>query len=62
VTFDSDFFDISLMKGHPPKIIWLRTGNIKTDEIINLFDIHRDAISKFLIHKDHENVSCLEIG
>jgi len=50
------------MKGHPPKIIWLRTGNIKTDEIINLFDIHRDAISKFLIHKDHENVSCLEIG
>lgn len=27
VTFDADFFDISLLKGHPPKIIWIRSGN-----------------------------------
>ncbi len=30
VTFDSDFFEISNLKGHPPKIIWLRTGNTTT--------------------------------
>ncbi len=33
VPFDSDFYDISLIKGHPPKIIWIRTENLTTDEI-----------------------------
>ena len=23
VTFDADFYDISILNGHPPKIIWL---------------------------------------
>ena len=27
VTFDGDFYDFSLVWGHPPKIIWLRTLN-----------------------------------
>ncbi len=30
VTFDSDFMDIANLKGHPPKIIWLRTGKTST--------------------------------
>ncbi len=30
VTFDSDFYDLSLLRGHPPKIIWLRIGNATT--------------------------------
>ena len=30
VTFDSDFYDISIINGHPPKIIWIRTGNLTT--------------------------------
>ena len=30
VTFDSDFYDLSLVKGSPPKIIWLRMGNTST--------------------------------
>ena len=36
VTFDSDFFEISLIKGHPPKIIWIRTGNLSTNELTDL--------------------------
>ncbi len=27
VTFDADFIDFANLYGHPPKIIWLRTGN-----------------------------------
>ena len=34
VTFDSDFYDISLLNGLPPKIIWIRTGNLTTKEIV----------------------------
>ena len=27
VTFDSDFIELSNLRGFPPKIIWLRFGN-----------------------------------
>jgi predicted nuclease of predicted toxin-antitoxin system len=37
VTFDSDFYDLNLVLGTPPKIIWLRTGNATTEDIIKLF-------------------------
>lgn len=30
VTFDADFYEFSNLYGHPPKIIWLRTGNNTT--------------------------------
>ena len=30
VTFDADFADIAHIKGCPPKIIWLRLGNMTT--------------------------------
>lgn len=33
VTQDSDFNDISTIRGFPPYVIWLRTGNAKTIEI-----------------------------
>ncbi len=27
VTFDEDFYDLQLLRGSPPKVIWLRFGN-----------------------------------
>ncbi len=27
VTKDGDFADLSLLRGHPPKVIWLKSGN-----------------------------------
>ncbi|QQS51629.1 MAG: DUF5615 family PIN-like protein [Bacteroidota bacterium] len=36
VTFDSDFYDISVINGHPPKIIWLRSGTLITNDIVTL--------------------------
>jgi predicted nuclease of predicted toxin-antitoxin system len=36
LTHDSDFNEFSLINGYPPKIIWLRTGNITNDKIIEL--------------------------
>ena len=27
VTFDADFVDLNIIRGIPPKIIWLKTGN-----------------------------------
>lgn len=61
VTFDSDFYDISLINGHPPKIIWLRTGNITTEQIVELFKKHQYSIENFLTGKESEDLSCMEI-
>jgi len=33
VTQDSDFNDFNLLYGFPPKIIWIRTGNLRTNEL-----------------------------
>jgi predicted nuclease of predicted toxin-antitoxin system len=30
LTFDEDFIDIQNLYSFPPKIIWLRTGNVST--------------------------------
>lgn len=61
VTFDSDFYDISLIKGHPPKIIWIRSGNSTTKEIAKLLMQNKDTIYKFLNDENFKDLSCLEI-
>lgn len=58
VSFDADFYDFSNLYGHPPKIIWLRTGNTKTLYIANLLIQKEDLIKTFL---DDVVISCLEI-
>ncbi|WP_367241693.1 DUF5615 family PIN-like protein [uncultured Fluviicola sp.] len=32
VTQDSDFNDLNSLYGFPPKIIWIRTGNLRTEK------------------------------
>jgi predicted nuclease of predicted toxin-antitoxin system len=61
VTFDSDFYDISLINGHPPKIIWIRTGNLSTSEIANLMVNNQQIINAFIKDSDFEEISCLEL-
>jgi len=48
VTKDSDFNDLSMIKGYPPKVIWLQIGNCKFDKIENIIRKNRIQINKFL--------------
>ncbi len=61
VTFHADFADISNIKGSPPKIIWLRTGNMTTSSIIEILKSHITIISDFIESKDFKEIACLEI-
>jgi predicted nuclease of predicted toxin-antitoxin system len=61
VTYDSDFYDISLMNGCPPKVIWLRTGNLTTIEIAKLLVANLEAINDFVNNPDMSEIACLEI-
>jgi predicted nuclease of predicted toxin-antitoxin system len=58
VSLDSDFFDISLMRGQPPKLIWLRCGNATVAEIENLIRANYSGIKAFL---EDPGIACLEI-
>jgi predicted nuclease of predicted toxin-antitoxin system len=52
---------ISLINGHPPKIIWIRTGNLSTDDIAELLILRKVAIDEFLHDGEYEDISCIEI-
>lgn len=36
VTKDDDFEQRSVLLGHPPKVVWIRLGNCKTVDVLNL--------------------------
>ncbi len=61
VTFDSDFFDFANIKGHPPKIIWLRLGNTKTDFLAEIINKRHSIISDFILSEGYSEIACLEI-
>ena len=52
LTFDEDFSELQNLFSYPPKIIWLRTGNLITSEIVTLLLKHENSLKSFL--SDHE--------
>ena len=57
-TQDADFYEMSLIHGQPPKIVWLKMGNqSKTATIKTLLD-NQQAIEQALIF---DNKACIEI-
>jgi predicted nuclease of predicted toxin-antitoxin system len=58
VTFDADFFDIAMLRRFPPKIVWLRTGNLTTSEIAECILLNFSNIASFI---DSSEQYCLEI-
>lgn len=62
VTFDADFYDLSLIKGHPPKTIWIRKGNLSTQQVVELILKHQKNISEFLTLEVFAHTACLELS
>lgn len=61
VTFDADFYDLVVLYGHPPKVIWLRIGNTSSDNLIKVLQYHADIIKAFVTDKNYAGIGCLEI-
>jgi predicted nuclease of predicted toxin-antitoxin system len=47
VSKDSDFHQLSFVRGHPPKVVWIRRGNCTTDEIESLLRQHEADLRAF---------------
>ncbi len=58
VTQDSDFNDLNALLGFPPKIIWIRTGNLTTKSLANLLINHEIEIRNFMVSNEF---GCFEI-
>jgi predicted nuclease of predicted toxin-antitoxin system len=46
VSKDADFSEMSMLRGFPPKVIWLRIGNCTTTQIETLLRNHFEAIEQ----------------
>jgi predicted nuclease of predicted toxin-antitoxin system len=44
VTKDADFYDLAILLGYPPKLIWIRVGNCTTSEVEVLLRSRYDDI------------------
>lgn len=48
VSKDSDYYDLGLFRGHPPKVIWLQLGNRSTGSMHDCLRQHHAAILDFV--------------
>ncbi|HEY7341088.1 MAG TPA: DUF5615 family PIN-like protein [Ktedonobacterales bacterium] len=58
VTKDSDFNDMGLIRGIPPKVIWLRLGNCTTDTVEQVL---RRAHAQITAFEQDDSASVLEL-
>lgn len=47
VTRDSDFSELSVLRGFPPKVVWIRRGNCSTNQIEEVLRSHYQDIIQF---------------
>jgi predicted nuclease of predicted toxin-antitoxin system len=52
VTKDDDFQRLSVVRGPPPKVIWVRLGNCATADVARLLRLRRDDVRRFIAHED----------
>lgn len=48
VTKDSDFVDLQVLRGFPPKVLWFRLGNCTTGHIEEILRAHVQDIQAFM--------------
>lgn len=58
VSRDSDFHEMSLLRGAPPKVIWLKTGNQSKAAVLNTLVSNYSLIEKVLLDLGK---NCIEI-
>jgi predicted nuclease of predicted toxin-antitoxin system len=59
VSKDEDFQRLAILRGAPPKFVWIRLGNCTTDDVAQLLRRHRDDIIRF---NEQSEATVLELG
>ena len=61
VTFDEDFYNIQLLKGFPPKVIWFKTGNLDKNQFTQFIIAKKELITAFISDPSYTSDGCLEL-
>jgi predicted nuclease of predicted toxin-antitoxin system len=61
VTYDDDFTNFNLLYGPPPRIIWIRKGNLSNQELADLLLTKKQEIMSFLTEEITNEPGILEI-
>lgn len=59
LTQDEDFFDLSSLRGAPPKVLLLRTGNLPSAEVVTL--LQSQLLLIYTLLAPESEVHCLEL-
>jgi predicted nuclease of predicted toxin-antitoxin system len=52
VTKDEDFERLSISRGAPPKVVWIRLGNCTTQQVAQLLRSRFEVIQRFVAHEE----------
>ena len=47
VTKDEDFHRLSVLRGAPPKVVWICVGNCRTQHVADLLRRHHESVRRF---------------
>lgn len=59
VTKDEDFHRLSILRGAPPKVVWLRLGNCTTEDVARLLRHHVADLQTFA---EQSEATFVELG
>lgn len=59
VSKDADFHQHSFVRGHPPKVVWIRRGNCSTAEVV---EILRENLAEVVAFERDPDGAFLEVG
>ena len=59
VTKDEDFHRLSVLRGAPPKVVWIRLGNCRTQDIADLLRRRHESVRRFA---EQDEASFLILG
>jgi predicted nuclease of predicted toxin-antitoxin system len=48
VSKDADFSELSMIRGFPPKLLWLRLGNCRTSDVEDLIRSNYEFVAKLV--------------
>ncbi|GAB3644223.1 DUF5615 family PIN-like protein [Spirosoma arcticum] len=61
ITYDEDYELLNQVRGWPPKVILIRSGNLTNDQVVDMLEINFNAICDFLLDKDFDARGVLEL-
>ncbi len=61
ITYDEDYEVLNHLRGWPPKVILIRSGNLSNDEVIALLKSKFSDICDFLLDRENDARGVLEL-